>query len=82
MGFEGRYDYTAIGLVVNQADRLCAEAQHGQIILTQRVLSDVEGIVNVEQFGDLSLKGIHRPVAAYNVMRLKLPCGAPEREQP
>ncbi|HZT05827.1 MAG TPA: response regulator [Chloroflexota bacterium] len=68
VGFEGRFDYTAIGSVVNQASRLCAEAGPGQILITQRVLTDVEQLVNCEHVGDFELKGFHRSVSAYNVV--------------
>ncbi|HLY66386.1 MAG TPA: adenylate/guanylate cyclase domain-containing protein, partial [Chloroflexota bacterium] len=71
VGYEGRWDYTAIGSVVNQASRLCAEAKPGQIIISQRVLADVEDLAEVTHIGDFELKGFHKPVAAYNVAQLK-----------
>ena len=37
IGFEGRYDYAAIGSVTNLASRLCAAADQDQILVTQRV---------------------------------------------
>jgi adenylate cyclase len=37
IGFEGRYDYAAIGMVSNIASRLCDEAQPGQILISPRV---------------------------------------------
>ena len=37
IGFEGRFDYAAIGSVTNLAARLCAEAEPWQILVTQRV---------------------------------------------
>ncbi len=36
-GFEGRWDYAAIGSVTNLAARLCAEAHDGQILVSQPV---------------------------------------------
>jgi class 3 adenylate cyclase len=71
IGFEGRLDYGAIGTVTNLASRLCAEANPGQILLPQRLLGMVEELAEVEPVGELSLKGFHRPVATYNVLRLK-----------
>jgi class 3 adenylate cyclase len=68
IGFEGRFDYAAIGTVSNVASRLCDEAQPGQILISPRVLLAVENIVTVEPAGELTLKGIRRPIAVYNVI--------------
>jgi len=73
IGFEGRLDYGAIGTVTNLASRLCGEAKPGQILLSQRVASAVEGIAQVETVGELTLKGFQRPVKAYNVVGLADP---------
>lgn len=73
IGFEGRYDYGAIGTVLNLASRLCDEAEAGQILISQRVLSAVEGLANTEPLGERSLKGFHTPVAAYNVVGVTSP---------
>ena len=68
IGFEGRFDYAAIGTVSNVASRLCDEAKPGQILISPRVLMALEDAVNVEPVGEFELKGISRPVAAYNVL--------------
>jgi class 3 adenylate cyclase len=68
IGFEGRFDYAAIGTVSNVASRLCDEAKPGQILISPRVLTQVERDVNVEPAGEFELKGIRRPIAAYNVL--------------
>lgn len=70
IGFEQRYDYTAIGSVMNLAARLCAEARPGQILISQRVLAMVEDLFTVEPVGPLALKGFHQPVMAHNVLAL------------
>ena len=67
MGFEGRYDYTAIGPVVNQAARLCEEAKDGQILITQRLRTEVGDSIECEYLADLQLKGLVRTVQIYNV---------------
>jgi class 3 adenylate cyclase/putative methionine-R-sulfoxide reductase with GAF domain len=67
IGFEGRFDYAAIGTVSNVASRLCDEAKPGQILISPRVLMKVENAVRVEPVGEFELKGIRRPLAAYNV---------------
>ena len=68
IGFEGRFDYAAIGTVSNVASRLCDEAKPGQILISSRVLTKVENAVKVEAVGEFALKGIRRPLAAYNVV--------------
>ena len=68
IGFEGRFDYAAIGTVSNVASRLCDEAKPGQILISPRVLMKVENAVEVQPVGEFELKGIRRPLAAYNVV--------------
>jgi adenylate cyclase len=57
IGFEGRFDYAAIGTVSNVASRLCDEAKPGQILISPRVLTKVENAVTVEPVGEFALKG-------------------------
>jgi len=71
IGFEQRIDYSAVGSVVNLAARLCAQAQDGQILIDGNVLSAVESIAEAEPAGELSLKGISRPIKAFNVSSLR-----------
>ena len=70
VGFEGRWDYGAIGTVTNLAARLCGEAKPGQTLISQRVLASVENLAEIEPVGELLLKGFLKPVPAYNVIRL------------
>src|SRR5438477_2142653 len=67
IGFEGRYDYGAVGSVLNLASRLCDAAPPGQIVVSQRVLAEVEEIVEAESLGRLELKGFGKPVEAFAV---------------
>jgi adenylate cyclase len=71
IGFEGRFDYAAIGTVSNVASRLCDEAMSGQILITPRVLTAIGDAVTVELVGEFLLKGIRRPLAAHNVLAVK-----------
>src|SRR6266550_629821 len=73
IGFEGRWDYSAIGTVTNLASRLCGEAPGDQILIAHHVYSGVEAIVEVEPQEVLTLKGFRRPVIAYRVRGLKAP---------
>ena len=73
IGFEGRFDYAAIGTVSNVASRLCDEAKPGQILISPRVFMAVEDAVTVEPIGEFALKGIRRPISAYNVLAAASP---------
>ena len=70
IGFPGRHDYGVIGAVNNLAARLCAHAEPGQILISQRVHGRVEGRVVAESVGVLPLKGIKAPVPAFNVVSM------------
>jgi len=71
IGFEGRWDYGAIGTVTNLAARLCGEAKGGQILVHQRVATLIEDLADLEEIGPLTLKGLLRAVPAFNVIGLK-----------
>ena len=75
IGFEGRRDYGAIGPVTNLSARLCGEANAGQVLVSQRVYGKVEERVEAEHVGELTLKGLSKPVPAYNVLRAALISG-------
>jgi adenylate cyclase len=70
IGFEGRFDYAAIGSVTNLAARLCADAKPWQILTTQRVLSQTDGLAVGDPVGELALRGFSRPIMAYDVKGL------------
>jgi adenylate cyclase len=71
IGFEGRWDYGAVGTVTNLSFRLCSEAKPGQILVSRRVLTTVEALVDSEPVGELSLRGLLKPVPTFNVVGLK-----------
>jgi len=71
IGFEGRFDYNAIGTVVNMASRLCDDALSGQVLLSQRAYAAVEELVEAETLPDLTLKGFARPVQVVNVLGVR-----------
>jgi GAF domain-containing protein len=52
IGFEGRFDYAAIGTVSNVASRLCDEAKPGQILISPRVRQATDKAVTVEPIGE------------------------------
>ena len=65
--FSDRSGYTAIGTVCNLASRLCAAAKDGQILVSSRIAGAAEAVAKLEDLGNLELKGLSRPVAAFNV---------------
>ena len=71
IGFEGRWDYGAIGTVTNLAARLCGEARGGQILVSRRLYTAVEDLVEAEPLGELTLRSFARPVTAFNVLRAR-----------
>jgi adenylate cyclase len=71
IGFEGRWDYGAIGTVTNLAARLCAEANAGQILISSRVAAAVEELVEIVEVGSLTLEGLMKPVPTFGVVSLK-----------
>jgi adenylate cyclase len=67
IGYEGRFDYAAIGSVTNLSARLCAEAGAEQVLVSQRVFSAVEDVAAGELVGALQLRGFSRPIRAFSV---------------
>jgi adenylate cyclase len=68
IGFEGRYDYAAIGSVTNLAARLCAEAGPWQILVTRRVLAAAAETTRVQPLGDVQLRGFSRPFPVFDIL--------------
>jgi len=67
IGSDIHKDYTVIGNQVNVAARLVSLAKPGQILISQRTYSRVRDLAKVENVGEIKVKGIHNPVATYNV---------------
>jgi len=71
IGFEGRWDYGAIGTVTNLAARLCGEAKGGQVLVTSRVAGALEDLIECDEVGALALKGFLKPVPTFSVLGLR-----------
>jgi class 3 adenylate cyclase len=71
IGFEGKMDYGAVGNVTNLASRLCGAAKGGQILTNQKTLNQIQHLVVTEPLEELRLKGLSRPVRAFNIVGLK-----------
>ncbi len=69
IGFEGRYDYGAVGNVVILASRLSEAAAAGQILVSARLFAAVEDQFEAEEVDPLALKGFSRPTPVHNIVR-------------
>ena len=79
VGFERRLEYSVIGTVPNLACRLCAEARPGQILLSQRVMASLQDKIEAAPVGNLTLKGFHKPVPAFQLVSWRESCAEPTR---
>lgn len=70
VGFEGRYDYAAIGTVTNVSARLSSRAAAGQVLITQRVETELDDVAVTRPLGPVELRGITRPVEVFEVVGL------------
>jgi adenylate cyclase len=68
IGFEGRFEYSAVGNVVNLAARLCAQAGSGQILIDSMVRTAVQTVAELEPVGEFLPRGFSRRVKAFNVV--------------
>lgn len=80
IGFDGRYDYGAVGTVMNLAARLCDDAKAGEILVSERVHAEVEADVSAEPVGAVLLKGFGKPVRAYRIVDVD--AGRADRSRP
>ena len=73
IGFEGRYDYGAIGNAIILASRLSGEAAAGEILVAARTFAEAEADAGIlaEFGGDRTLKGFSRPIPTYLVHGLQ-----------
>ena len=71
IGYEGRIEYGAVGVVTNLASGLGGEARHNQILACQRATALLDDVVQSESAGELTLKGFPFPVKAYAILRMK-----------
>jgi class 3 adenylate cyclase len=58
VGFDGRYDYTPMGGVVNLAARLCGKAAASQILLDHATYAELDGAFACQPVEGLELKGL------------------------
>ena len=65
IGFEGRWDYAAIGNVTNLAARLCAEAKAGQILADRKTMAALDGVFEFDPVGPFELKGFSKPLPGF-----------------
>jgi DNA-binding CsgD family transcriptional regulator len=68
MGFAGRQEYGAIGTVVHIAAGLCEVANGGQILASERVVSELDGTLESRSLGEQTVSGLLRPVHTFEVL--------------
>jgi class 3 adenylate cyclase len=68
VGFEGRWDYAAIGTVTNVAARLCAAAATRQVLISPRVRAGLDERFETRSLGPMELRGISRPLEVHEVI--------------
>jgi class 3 adenylate cyclase len=71
IGFEGRFDYAAIGTVTNLSARLCQEASDGQILVSRQVQAEIEAFAESKPVGPLVLRGFAKPVLVFDVLGVR-----------
>jgi class 3 adenylate cyclase len=71
IGFEGRYDYGAVGTSVILASRLSSAARAGEILISQRVMAAVEEFIDPDDGRALELKGFSSAVTAFGVRGMR-----------
>lgn len=68
IGSEDRMDYTIIGSAVNTAARLQALAEPGEILTSYETHALVRERIHCERHGEVEVRGIAYPLAAYRVV--------------
>src|SRR5687767_15407778 len=71
IGFEDRFDYTAIGAVINLAARLCSEAKDGEVLVSGRLAAAVEDVADLQDLGEREIRGMARPVPVANLIAVR-----------
>ena len=73
IGSSQTMSYSVIGDTVNTASRICAAAQPGQILISEKTYRVVDKYFNVEKLAPIKFKGKYKPVEVYNVIAPKAP---------
>ncbi len=71
VGFEGRWDYAAIGTVTSLAGGLAGGARDGDIRVAQDLLPAIEAIAISEPVGEESIPGLPQRMMVHNVVALR-----------
>jgi adenylate cyclase len=67
IGYESRFDYTAIGSVVNLAARLCASATDREILMDEKVAEAIDGKRALIPLGSRPIKGYDEELPVFGI---------------
>jgi class 3 adenylate cyclase len=77
IGYQGRSDYTAIGNVVNLAERICGAAANGQILVDAAAAAEIGEAALLVSLGASPLRGFSEPVPIFSVVPREADAAAP-----
>jgi len=69
VGYPKRFDYTVIGKDVNIAQRLASEADSGQILITEKVASELVSEFQIIEMPSRLLKGLEKPIPVFSIAK-------------
>jgi class 3 adenylate cyclase len=69
IGSAVRSDYTVLGNGVNLAARLADRAGPGEILISERTMTEAERVARGEVIDEVTLKGVSRPIKVYSLLR-------------
>jgi len=75
-GADTRMDYTIIGREVNLASRLESSSEAGEILISHETYSLIKDVIMCRDKGQLTVKGMSRPVQVYQVVDFRRDLGA------
>ncbi len=71
IGFEGRFDYAAVGVVTNLSARICSKAEGRQILVSQNTYEMVKDQFETTPCGEIDFKGFSKLQSVYEINNKK-----------
>ncbi len=79
LGSDSRQDYTVLGESVNLASRLDSLAGPGETLISEAVYRAVAAQVDCEAMGEVTVKGLDKPVRVWRALRISGQAGQDRR---